>query len=566
MKRLPDTLVMAGLLVVVGCVHNAGVVKEIQPHTGTLTAQYETYRDRETDRPIKHGYFRSYFEDGTYKKVGQYRDGRRVGEWRDMYRNGQTRKAGNYRDGEEHGKWVAYRKDGRVRWERTYEDGKKSGRWVYYFESGRIRREENYGQDRMNGRFISYYENGISEQVGTYRDGRQDGRWVRYDETGRLWSEENYVDGNRDGKWVWHVDGNIVAQGTYADGEVWNGMFVDRYQNGRVRHAESYRDGRRDGKWVSYYENGEVEQERNFQDGKLHGTWAGWYPNGQMSYAGNYRGDKKDGRWVDWFENGQVSYAGSYQDDRKDGKWISHFEDGRIHSEGTFEEGRLSGRSVSHSAARRPAGDDMTVIGDAGFRLDSWEVTNRLVAAFLNQVGNLRIRGAALVEMNSAHVLIQKVDGLFRAKEGFADHPAVEVSFEGARACCEWAGKRLPTEAEWQSACEGPEKLAYPWGNHFRVSGPEAGKLANIVGDADGFVKTAPVGSFPEGRSPYGVWDMGGNVWEWTSGPAGKPMLRGGSWGNADAHARCARSDDPSSSHSYFKGSSVGFRCAESAR
>jgi formylglycine-generating enzyme required for sulfatase activity len=165
--------------------------------------------------------------------------------------------------------------------------------------------------------------------------------------------------------------------------------------------------------------------------------------------------------------------------------------------------------------------------------------------------------------MNSAHVMIHQVAGLFRAKEGFSDHPAVEVSFEGARAFCEWAGKRLPTEAEWQLACEGPEKLAYPWGNHFRVSAPEARRLTNIVGGADGFVKTAPVGSFPDGRSPYGLWDMGGNVWEWTSGPEGKPMLRGGSWSNDNSHARCARSDDPSSSHSYFKASSVGFRCAK---
>ena len=551
----PFCVLLAGwVIALIGCASHIEIIREIQPHTGTLAAQYEAYRDGKTDDPVRHGYYRAYHEDGTVKRVGQYRDGTMVGEWRDVYDNGQTRKAGVLRDGEEDGTWVAYRRNGRIRWERTYKDGKKDGRWAYYFDGGELRREENYRGDRKNGRFISYYENGRSEEEGFFQDGRRHGAWRQYGATGRLLSEEQYVDGVRDGKWIWYdEDGNIVADGFYADDEAWNGRFIERHKNGRLRHAESYRDGLMDGKWVLYYESGRLEEERNYEAGTLHGLWIGWYPSGQTSYSGSYRGDRKHGKWTDWFENGQVSYEGHYKDGKKDGLWISYYENGRIHSEGMFEDGRLNER----------AGDDMVVIGDAGFRLDSLEVTNQQVAAFLNEVGNLRIRGASLVEMNSAHVGIEQVDGLFQPKEGLADHPAVEVSFEGARACCEWAGRRLPTEAEWQFACEGPEKLAYPWGNHFRVADPDIHKLANIVGDADGFVKTAPVGSFPDGRSPHGVLDMGGNVWEWTTGPGGKPMLRGGSWSNGNAHMRCARSDDPSSSHSYFKGSSVGFRCAE---
>ena len=202
--------------------------------------------------------------------------------------------------------------------------------------------------------------------------------------------------------------------------------------------------------------------------------------------------------------------------------------------------------------------DDMLPIGRAGFKLDAREVSNRQMAVFLNEMGNPRVRGAPLVELRSKYALIEEVDGVFKAKEGFADHPVNEVSFEGARAYCEWAGKYLPAEAEWHRACSGPDSLLYPWGHDYSAPG-----RANIKGEADGYARTAPVGSFPQGRNSYGMWDMGGNVWEWTVGPQDRPILRGGSWSNGPMFTRCAKRDDPSSSHSFFQGHSVGFRCAK---
>jgi formylglycine-generating enzyme required for sulfatase activity len=140
-------------------------------------------------------------------------------------------------------------------------------------------------------------------------------------------------------------------------------------------------------------------------------------------------------------------------------------------------------------------------------------------------------------------------------------HPAVEVSLVGARAYCAWAGKRVPTEAEWQAACEGPERLTFPWGHHLRT-GPGQPLRANLFSDTDGYARTAPVGSFPEGRSPYGLWDMGGNVWEWALTDSGEARLRGGSWVNGKSMAECTGSNDVAHSHSYIKMNSVGVRCA----
>ncbi|MAT15379.1 MAG: sulfatase-modifying factor protein [Planctomyces sp.] len=112
-------------------------------------------------------------------------------------------------------------------------------------------------------------------------------------------------------------------------------------------------------------------------------------------------------------------------------------------------------------------------------------------------------------------------DGPESSLEGRENHPVVHVAYEDAEAYAKWAGKRLPTEAEWEYAARGGlEQKRYTWGDEFQPDGKFMantfqGLFPSSNTSEDGYSFTAPVGSFPP--NGYGLYDMAGNVWEWTS-------------------------------------------------
>jgi formylglycine-generating enzyme required for sulfatase activity len=157
-----------------------------------------------------------------------------------------------------------------------------------------------------------------------------------------------------------------------------------------------------------------------------------------------------------------------------------------------------------------------------GFWIDRTEVTNEQFAAFLNEKGNQEEGGDTWFDLGDAGSMIEGMDGEFRPKSGYADHPVSNVSWYGAVAYCQWAGARLPTEAEWEYAARGPERRVFPWGDELD------GTLLNYCDAScesewadesfdDGYPRTAPVWSYPESQSWVGARDMAGNVWEFVA-------------------------------------------------
>jgi len=136
-----------------------------------------------------------------------------------------------------------------------------------------------------------------------------------------------------------------------------------------------------------------------------------------------------------------------------------------------------------------------------------------------------------------------------------ARHPVVFVSWEDAVAYTQWADTRLPSEAEWEKAARGVDGRVYPWGSEF-----VAENCNTSESKTDG---TRPVDAHPGGASPYGVMDMAGNVWEWTTTRYHDDeqwrVLKGGAWdfkGAGDARCAARVYFQPA-----FRNGAVGFRC-----
>jgi formylglycine-generating enzyme required for sulfatase activity len=200
----------------------------------------------------------------------------------------------------------------------------------------------------------------------------------------------------------------------------------------------------------------------------------------------------------------------------------------------------------------------------ASFRIDRYETTTAMYAAFVKATGRT--------------IPHHWVSGTY--PDGKADHPVVYVDWHDADAFCRWAGKRLPTEAEWERAARGTDGRRFPWGNEFsttKANTPQYWLIKHEPGD------TMPVGSFPQGRSPEGLEDMAGNVYEWVSdwyqsypsntvpnvhyGVKNK-VLRGGSWYDCLSYG-CGLSS-PVYNRSRFapaiKNKGFGFRCAQDVK
>ncbi len=170
----------------------------------------------------------------------------------------------------------------------------------------------------------------------------------------------------------------------------------------------------------------------------------------------------------------------------------------------------------------------------SGYYVDKLEVSNGIYSRFVEETGRRVPIFQWLDEVNSP---------------GFA---VCGVSQFDSRAFALWAGKRLPTEAEWEKAARGEDGRQWPWGNEF-----DRGK-GNFHWNDDPWEKVGPVGAFPEGASPYGALDMAGNVYEWCEdlydpdyykrSPDRDPpactegelaVMRGGDWVKGHKASRC---------------------------
>lgn len=196
------------------------------------------------------------------------------------------------------------------------------------------------------------------------------------------------------------------------------------------------------------------------------------------------------------------------------------------------------------------------------FLIDRYEVTNTQYAAFVKETGHRKSGPPSRYAKNT-----MRMRGV--------NQPAVYVSWEDAKAYCEWRGRRLPTEAEWEKAMRGTDGRLWPWGN---VEVPNGANWARVD---DGFEVAAPVGQVRSDVSPYGVMDGAGNVMEWVDdwylegayaeaadrNPVGPEygtykVIRGAAYTSSGSDLRITTR---SKLMLDFRDETIGFRCAQSS-
>jgi len=202
------------------------------------------------------------------------------------------------------------------------------------------------------------------------------------------------------------------------------------------------------------------------------------------------------------------------------------------------------------------------------FWIDQFEVTNGRYIEFVKSAGHRVPQNPTNPTRN-----LWQGDSI---TESLAERPVINVDWFDADAYCKWAGKRLPTEAEWEKAAKGTSDRRFPWGNVEPTA-----KHLNYNQRWIGEKTLMPVGSYEAGKSPYGVYDVVGNVWEWVNdwydaryyekspskNPTGpqegtKKVIRGAGWQNETPTVRIFTRVD---SDPTMRNESTGFRCAADA-
>jgi len=201
-----------------------------------------------------------------------------------------------------------------------------------------------------------------------------------------------------------------------------------------------------------------------------------------------------------------------------------------------------------------------TVYLDA-FYIDKFEVTNKLYKACVDD--------GKCDPPRQTYFFVESPNNIYYDNSQYDNYPVVYVDWNMSKAYCEWRGTRLPTEAEWEKAARGTEGNMYPWGKDLDC---QKANYQNCVN------RTSEVGDYQNGVSPYGVYDMTGNVWEWVAdwysdnyysnsapnnplGPVSGQarVLRGGSWPRFDVTTYHRNKFAPD-----YNTFDIGFRCARS--
>ena len=305
--------------------------------------------NRKDNADRKQGKWKLFYDDGTLKSDGFYKDDKKNGVFKEYDRNGSlieiskfeddiidieaeesvildirstyyedgnVKTIGTYKEGKKEGTHRVYDKEGNIINSFIYnqgdiiaegivdEKGLKQGPWKYYFGGDSIKVEGEYIDSKKENKWTYYYKNGVKKQIGRFKDGKATGTWYWYYENGELKREEAYLRGKEDGHSVEYDElGVIITEGEYID-------------------------GLKEGEW--YYKVGDTEEKGNYRDGEKYGTWVIRYDNGKLNFKGDFVDGRAQGKHKYYHRNGSIKQLGKYKFGNKEGNWKTFDEEGNI--------------------------------------------------------------------------------------------------------------------------------------------------------------------------------------------------------------------------------------------
>jgi uncharacterized protein len=241
---------------------------------------------------------KEYYEDGTLRMIGSYREGSKQGVFREYDKSGEIINSYVYEnnvkygegvvdpEGRFQGPWKIFYPTGEVKAEGSFVDGMKDGEWTYFFTNTKVEQRGSYTLDLPNGAWKWYYENGVLLREERFRKGKEDGLMVEYDREGNEISKGEFIDGLKTGPWIQHVNDH--------------------------KEAGSYLDGEKHGEWVFYFDNEEVNFEGEFSVGSPIGKHRWFYYDGKLKKEGKYKSGEKHGPWKQYDEFGVLQMVIKY--------------------------------------------------------------------------------------------------------------------------------------------------------------------------------------------------------------------------------------------------------------
>ena len=283
---------------------------------------------------IKNGYFKYYNSEGNLDSIQKFRNG--ILEYKpeelsvfeiktDYYEDGSIKTIGSYKDGKPEGVRREYARDGKI--VDSYimhlgvivghgiidKSGKRQSSWKLFYDNGRVKAEGSYKNDIKIGKWKYYYDNGTLEQEGAYdKIGSYTGIWNWYYKNGKLRVKEEYFEGEREGAYIEYNDHNdVMLEGEYVN-NLREGDWIISV-NGYSEKG-TYLSDVREGEWKYYYTPDTLYFEGSFIDGIEDGDFVWYYRNGKKMKTGKYMMSLREGDWKYYNNLGQLMLVVKYKD------------------------------------------------------------------------------------------------------------------------------------------------------------------------------------------------------------------------------------------------------------